>query len=273
MTFKSLARRFKRVTKFGREATSLSAVPALVIAAIARDNPFGHAGIWSSALGKWFGVVKVRTAAMNRQFAIINTHDLGHLISCEEVLIDQIYDLSLVPFRPDLIVDCGAHIGLFTLIAGLRYASAELIAFEPNVCNFRVAQEQLSRFSSRLDLVEAAVSTEEGEAWFSDGESNSGHLTDEPHERRQRVKSVDLRDVARRWAGRSLLLKMDIEGAEKEVLPHIIDYLPTHCAIFVEVHGGERLWKQLSTIASEAGFQIARTRERDRFTDCIALRC
>jgi FkbM family methyltransferase len=272
MTFKSLARRYKRITKFASKATSLSAIPALAIAAVARDNPFGHAGTLSSALGKWFGVVKVRTSATNGQFALINTHDLGHLISCEEVLIEQTYDLSLVPFQPDFVVDCGAHIGLFTLIAGLRYASAELLAFEPNVCNFRVAQEQLWRFSSRLDLVEAAVSTEAGETWFSDGESNSGHLTDEPHERRYRVRLVDLRDVARRWAGKSLLLKMDIEGAEREVLPHIIDHLPTHCAIFLEVHGGEAVWKQLSTIASEAGFKIVRTRERNCFTDCIALR-
>ena len=134
--------------------------------------------------------MKVRTRATGGEFALVDTHDLGELISCEEVLIDRTYDFTMVPFRPDLIADCGAHIGLFTLIAGSHYASAELIAFEPDVCNFRRARRQLARLTSRLRLIEAAVSTENGEAWFYKEESDTGHLTHEPHDGKQRVRVV-----------------------------------------------------------------------------------
>jgi len=269
---KSLAKRLVRIAKFARAAPSLTAIPSLVVVAIARDSPFGHTGMWNSIFGKCFGVMKVRTCATGGEFALVDTWDLGQLISCEEVLIDRAYDLSIMPFRPDLIADCGAHIGLFTLIAGLRYSSAELIAFEPNAYNFRIAQKQLARFRARLRLVEAAVSSENGEAWFYSEESNSGYLTNKPGERQQRVRLVNLRDEAPRWAGRRLLLKMDIEGKEREVLPHVIDHLPSQCAIFVEVHGGQEVWDEISNITARAGFQITITRKRTPFIDGFALR-
>jgi FkbM family methyltransferase len=217
-------------------------------------------------------MMKVRTRATGGEFALIDTHDLGELISCEEVLIDRTYDFARVPFESDLIIDCGAHIGLFTLIAGLRYSSAELIAFEPDVYNFRKAQQQLARFASRLRLINAAVSTENGEAWFYRKESNSGHLTNEAHECQQRVRVVKLLEEAQRWAGKRLLLKMDIEGTEEEVLPHVIGQLPKECAIFIEVHGGQKVWDELSNIVSHAGFRITITRKRASFTDAFALR-
>jgi FkbM family methyltransferase len=272
MISKSLAKRFVRATKFARAAFSLTAVPNLVVVAIARDSPFGHAGMWNSIFGKSFGVMKVRTRATGGEFALVDTHDLGQLISCEEVLIDRTYDLSIVPFRPELIADCGAHIGLFTLIAGLHYSSAELIAFEPNARNFQMARQQLVRFTSRLRLVEAAVSTEGGEGWFCSEESNSGYLTSEPYERQQRVRIVNLLDEAPRWVGKRLLLKMDIEGKERKVLPQVIDHLPSQCAIFVEVHGGQEVWEEISHVTTRAGFQITITRKRTPFTDGFALR-
>jgi FkbM family methyltransferase len=272
MKYKSLANRFTRVTKFARQAASLSAMPLLVVAAIARDNPFGQTGMWSSIIGRYVRVIKVRTCTTRGHFALIDTHDLGNLISCEEVLVDGTYDLSVVPFPPDLIVDCGAHIGLFTLVAGLRYSSADLIVYEPDACNFRMAKEQLARFSNRLRFVEAAVSTKNGESWFYSEESNSGYLTDQPHPRRKRVRVVDLLNDAPRWSGRRLLLKMDIEGAERELFPHVIDHLPSQCAIFFEVHDGRDVWDELSNIASQAGFQVAITRWRALFIDGFAVR-
>ena len=271
-SIKKLLKRLGRVARFTKAAPSLTAVPSLVVVAIARDNPFGQAGTWNSIFGKYFGVMKVQTRATGGEFALIDTHDLGELISCEEVLIERTYDFDRVPFQPDLVADCGAHIGLFTLIAGSRYSSAELVAFEPDVCNFRKAQQQLARFASRLRLIEAAVSTENGEAWFYGEESNSGHLTPKAHEGKQRVRVVNLLDEARRWDGRRLLLKMDIEGEERELLPHIVGHLPRECAIFIEVHGGIEVWNKLSNIASRAGFKTTITRERAGFTDAFALR-
>jgi FkbM family methyltransferase len=268
----SLIGRLKRIGRFASEAISLSAIPELVIAAIARDSPFGSSNMLSRQLGRWYQIVKVRTRSTSGEVALIDTHDLGNLVSCEEVLIEQTYDLMMVPFRPDLIVDCGAHIGLFSLVAGLKYPSADLIAFEPDADNFRLAQEQLGRFASRVTLIEAAVSTSSGQSWFSRGASNSRYITDRSDERQRRVQVIDLAEEASRWRGRRLLLKIDIEGTEREVLPHVIDHLPRQCAIFFEVHGGQEIWDAITTIVSRAGFHVAITRDRDSFKDGFALR-
>src|SRR5262245_48570769 len=123
MKVRTIANRLRRVAKFIGQAASLSAVPALTVAAIACDNPFGH----GSACGRLFGPVNVRTKTVAGAVAAVDTHDLGQLISCEEILIERTYDLALVPFKPEIIVDCGAHIGLFfpdgwVAIPGGRYS-------------------------------------------------------------------------------------------------------------------------------------------------------
>jgi FkbM family methyltransferase len=271
MNFKSLSTRVIRIAKFTKEAFSLSAIPGLVVAAIARDNPFGHTGIWSTTLGRCIGIVSVRTCAARGESALIDTHDLGHLISCEEVLIENIYDFSRVPFSPEVIVDCGAHIGLFSLVAGLRYSSAKLIAFEPNSSNFGMARLQLARFQNRLCLVEAAVSTKNGQGWLCDAESNTGYLCDRS-QRGQSVRLINLGTEATCWSGKRLLLKMDIEGAERYVLPNVIDHLPRQSTIFFEVHGGRNVWEELANALSVAGFHAVITRTRRSFVDGFASR-
>jgi FkbM family methyltransferase len=272
MFLKSILNRLARIAKFVRSASTITAVPKLVVVAIARDSPFSNGRALSSIAGKCFGIMSVPTRATDGQPAFIDTRDLGQLISCEEVLIEQTYDLSSVPFVPDVIVDCGAHVGLFTLIAGLRYSSAKLIAFEPDEDNFRTAQLQLARFAPRLHLVKAAVSTEDGEGWFCRDHSNTGHLTSSHDGQNQRVQLVDLLCEVRKLAGKRLLLKMDIEGEERKVLPHIIAHLPNQCAIFLEIHGGQEAWDEISQSLLDVGFQNRISRERMPFVDAFAIR-
>jgi FkbM family methyltransferase len=272
MRVQSLRTRLTRLRTFVREASSLKDIPALAIAAVARDNPFGHDGTWSSTLGRCFGVVKVRTHATAGELALIDTHDLGHLVSCEELLIEKTYDLSLVPFQPDVVVDCGSHIGLFSLIAGLHYPRARLIAYEPDPSNFRLAERQLARFATRLRLVEAAVSTVDGEAWFSRSDSNSGHFSRSDIDGQLLVRTIDLAADVPQWRAERLLLKMDIEGAERQVLPQLVSHFPKQCALFLESHGGKEGWNDLSGLLSKAGFQVSTKRERGLFVDGFALR-
>lgn len=268
----SITRRLARIGKFAKAAPSLVTLPNLVVLAIARDGPFGHGGALSVSAAKYFGVVKVRTHVTGKESAIINTSDMGQLISCEEVLIDKAYDLSLVPFQPDIIVDCGANIGLFTLIAGLQFPLAKLFAFEPNTSNFHMAEQQLARFAPRLSLVKAAVSTEEGEGWFFSEESNTGHLSSQGGEQRDRVRLINLIDEAKHWSGKKLLLKIDIEGLEREIIPKIVDTLPNKSAIFFEVHDGPKAYDELHEILFRVGFQVSVLRNRTPFFDCFALR-
>lgn len=247
-------------------------MPVLILVGIARDGPFGGRGAISAALGKVFGLLPVRTRATGSQAAWVDTHDLGHLISCEEILVEGCYDLELVPFQPDIVVDCGAHIGLFSLIAGLRYPEAALNAFEPHPANVFILNRQLARFGGRVHLTEAAVSTTTGMDWFYSEDSNTGRISDESAPCAVQVRRVDLAKSIQYDIGTRLLLKMDIEGEELRVLPHVISLLPRQCALYFETHGGEEAWQEISTLLVEHSFQVSLTRNRGQFKDGFALR-
>lgn len=230
-------------------------------------------------MGKIFGTVKVTTGAIPGEYAFIDTHDLGQLVSCEEVLIQQIYDLSRVPFVPDIVVDCGSHIGLFSLVAGLKYPSAALIAYEPEPENFRVLQKQLRRFGERVTVVNAAVSDHDGEAEFIVFQSNCGHLTEGHHApvavadaKRLCVPTIDLAAETEKWQGHKLLLKIDIEGTEACVVPRLIRKLPPQTALFIELHFDNSLSQNLREMLAAAGFTISATRLSAESSDWFALR-
>ena len=61
--------------------------------------------------------------------------DISHMMVFEEIFVEKVYNLDLVLFKPDYIIDCGAHIGIFTTLAASRFPSAKVIAFEPNPDN------------------------------------------------------------------------------------------------------------------------------------------
>ena len=261
-----------------REAQTLSAVPGLVIAAVARDMAFGHEGHWTGAMGRIFRTVKIRTRATSGEYAVIDTHDLGQLVSCEELLVQRIYDFSLLPFVPDLVVDCGGHIGLFSLLAASTYQHAAVTVYEPEPENLKVLRRQLERFGLRIKIVEAAVSDKEGLSGFRVFESNSGHLNaaDDPKalatERQLTVKTIDLTEHAQSWQGKKLLVKMDIEGAEAQVIPRLLDRFPRDTAMFLEMHGDESVRERLSSLLAQAGFALNLTRSSEASSDWFALR-
>jgi hypothetical protein len=46
----------------------------------------------------------------------------------QEVLVERNYPLEKVPFVPELVVDCGANIGLFSALAAVRFPKAKIVA-------------------------------------------------------------------------------------------------------------------------------------------------
>jgi FkbM family methyltransferase len=272
MNLISFLLRLRRLRAFCAVASSLRSIPALAIAGIARDGPFGASRGMKAAIGKIIGEVGVRTRATLGEPAWVDTHDLGHLISCEEVLVEGVYDLSRVSFEPDVVFDCGAHIGLFTLIAGLRFRQAQLLAYEPNKKNFHMATRQVARFRGRVQVIEAAVATWDGVAGWVLGESNTGRLSDSLGADGGKVRTIDLAGALRSYRNLRMVMKMDIEGEERSVLPHVIRELPVKCALFFETHTGEGAWIEIRGLLEQHGFHVARTRHRGEFSDGFAER-
>lgn len=206
----------------------------------------------------------------------IDPRNMSHFAIYEEVFMDGLYDLDLVPFMPDAIVDCGAFEGYFSLLAHARFPSAPVIAFEPNRDNYRGLLANLSRNDLAIDAREAAVSTRDGSAAFTGG-GCGGQLSDEGRDTTT-VVVEDLRRVITSMQCRRLLLKLDIEGEEAALLPALLPVLPAQCAMFFEWHHGVDAFRAAAATLDSHGFTTTltknhRTGDDTPFVDAFAARC
>lgn len=124
---------------------------------------------------------------------------------------------------PATVVDLGGNIGLFSLIAAAQQPQLMVHAFEPGPPNYRLFEINRlanSRFTDRIVLHREAVG---GQArttnWFFD-EANPGgsSLFGTGQGASFEVKISAFRDVIAATEGPIALVKIDIEGAEFEIL-------------------------------------------------------
>jgi len=116
------------------------------------------------------------------------------------------------------VLDIGAHLGHFSLIAAKR--GADVIAFEPNPSTVPYLKRNLedNGVAQKVRLVQQAVGAAAGTVSFytsPDGEQSSLHA----HKAADRVVSVAMTPVDDETLGLSVdVIKMDVEGAEVAAL-------------------------------------------------------
>jgi FkbM family methyltransferase len=211
----------------------------------------------------------------------VNPSDSGHTCIVAEFFAAPVAcDLSLIEFDPQAVIDCGAHIGVFTLLARRRFPSAAVTAFEPNPDNVEWLRENLRRNGlSGVDVIAAAVSTTASRSafLFTPNQSEGGRLV----ERGDRlagagaateVTVIDLPAFVRQLAPASLMLKLDIEGEEERLIPALLPTLPRSCAMFFETHRGAEGWDSVRGALVANGFSVRLLRQRDVFYDGFAVR-
>jgi len=244
-------------------------------AGVAAAGPGGRSGRILQLIG--VDALRLRPARFDGGVLLVDPADAGHLCVAEEFALPPVAcDLSRVSFTPDTVIDCGAHIGAFTVLARRRYPRAAITAYEPNPANVRWLERNVHAAGGEtVTIVAAAASVSNGRAEFSQvaGHSESGRLGGVVHGTpAYDVDVVDLPAVLRRAAPSSLLLKIDIEGEEERLVPALIGVLPARSAIFFETHGGERAWTAVSSALAGAGFRVERLNARGAFSDGFATR-
>ena len=129
------------------------------------------------------------------------------------------YTLDLENFQPNLIVDCGANIGYSTIFFANEYPDAQIVAVEPDKTNFKFLQYN-TIFYDNIKLANSAVWSWETSLRVEDNETGeSGYTVAETGaDDSNAIKSTTLSKIlAESGAEKIDLLKIDINGAEKEV--------------------------------------------------------
>jgi FkbM family methyltransferase len=125
--------------------------------------------------------------------------------------------------RPaDVVIDCGAHVGVFTQRALARGAS-KVVAVEPDPVNLECLRRNLSEeiAAGKVILVPKGVWNSVTTLTFSESTQNSGMNSFVQQERGTKmqlpVTTID-HLVEELQPGRVDYIKMDIEGSEREAL-------------------------------------------------------
>jgi FkbM family methyltransferase len=155
-----------------------------------------------------------------------------------QVIVSDEYSLIPNSLKPATIVDAGANAGFAIRWMKSRWPDASVVAIEPDPENFRIAQANTSEHIG-VTLIEGALWSEEGRASFV-CTGDEKYALRVKMEQAGPIRCVTVCGLMRQMGwDRIDLLKMDIEGAEREVFgPSAQEWIHKIGVLVVELHEG-----------------------------------
>ncbi len=202
------------------------------------------------------GLHKVRLGDVDFSFA----HWREFLYLYFEIFIRHEYVFQPETVRP-LIVDCGSHQGLSILFFKKKFPGAKILAFEPDPENFSVLKTNIAANKLRnVKAMKAAVGKKNGPLMLYSADTDKpswGNTTNvrsaqqAQYALQRKIRSLRLSQVLPKKVD---LLKMDIEGAELEVIQEIEKKLPHIREIVMETHS-KKIHEDVVRLLEKRGFQ------------------
>lgn len=176
----------------------------------------------------------------------------------EEIFAKKIYEFKTDSEKP-FIIDCGANIGLSVLYFRQLYPNSEILAFEPDPQIFKVLEENVEQNNCKnVKLFKKAIWVDNNGVEFNLEGGFSGRIPKSAEEKNIiKVESQSLRDLINKPVD---FLKIDIEGAENQVVFDIEDKLHLVKNIFVEFHSHineEQKLGEILTLLKKNNFRYA----------------
>ncbi len=155
----------------------------------------------------------------------------------DHVFYKSYYDIPL-PITPRLIIDAGANVGYASVDFAQRYPEAEILAVEPESSNFAVLEENVRPYPN-VKPIRAGLWHRDMRLRIRPGNDLHWSFRVEPAEDSDpngfdAITLDTLLEMAS--APRIDLLKLDIEGSEKEVFEHAGPWLQQTQVMIIELH-------------------------------------
>ncbi len=146
------------------------------------------------------------------------------------------------PLQYNFIIDAGGYIGTSSIVFAKRFPAATIVCLEPSVSNFNVLVRNTKPFANILPL-NKALGARRGVARLQDsGLGEWGYtllpvLTSGNTTPMHEVEITTIPEIMSKYGVRGAdLVKLDIEGAEKEVLTDSAEWIGRVRVLMAELH-------------------------------------
>lgn len=165
------------------------------------------------------------------------------LATTDKFIFDQIFfreDYNInIDFTPKRIVDVGANVGYSAVYFANKFPNAKIVAVEPHPVNFQLLIENTIPYKT-IEVINAALWHKNQPLEIIDqGRGEWGFLISEVEsDKGEYIRAVTVTDIMNDSQFEKIdILKIDIEGTEKEVFSENYEYwLPKTRLLIVELH-------------------------------------
>ena len=160
-----------------------------------------------------------------------------------EVFVAGQYDLPVDDFHPAHILDLGANVGYASVCFAARWPTARILALEPSAQNFALLQRNIGGWPN-IAALQGAVWSHVGTVRIANpqDDANAFRMGERGGEAGAAAEGEDIpaftvpQLMAKLGGARVDLLKMDVEGAEAEILRGRPDWLDAVDVLVIELH-------------------------------------
>jgi FkbM family methyltransferase len=177
---------------------------------------------------------------------VLDVPDSASFLSqVREIFYEREYDFITKSKKP-VILDVGSNIGMSCLFFSKIYPDSLIYSYEADPFIFEFLKNNIKNNNIyNVELNNVAAWYEESELFFDSKGTDAGHVSKDKG--KLKVKAVDFCQQMHRFDTISLL-KIDIEGSETSVFPHIASQLHKVDNLILEYHSSLTEKQFLSTI-------------------------
>lgn len=209
---------------------------------------------WRIFIFGWIRVVIFKQKFYSQKYkdlSFIFPEPLVFLWQFKEIFVDECYDMPKT-IGTSLLIDCGANVGMCSLYWARKFPDSKIVAIEADPKVAKILQSNLDINNVKnVTILNKAAWIYDGEIEFVEGPIDGGAIGSSSKNNSSKIPCFNLST----WLGQFQevdYLKIDIEGAEVEVIENIsVEILRKIKNIFIEYHQpkvelseiGKMLWR------------------------------
>ena len=245
-------------------------------------HPIGRIERWTrrtyDTVMRRLGFASYVVRAQDALFVVDTSDVIDHAIAREGVWeVEQLEDFAAVCRKVpvDAFLDIGANVGIYSVLLSRRKLCGEFIAFEPDPGNYArlLANLSVNGLIGTVRTLPLAVGDKPGEVLLMQagshnrGESWIAH-PDKPPEEAPGVATHQVRQIVFddefQFSGKTLIVKMDVEGSEFHALAGMGRTLrDNRCYLQVELYSDR--FDDLKALFEGLGYRYLRTNYIDHY--------